>query len=125
ATVRMPAARARAAPARWAAPRGGLQPCRSQAPDRVTGPLTPLIDPSTTRSPFRRQRVSTTRIARALISVSDKRGLDELARGLERHGVQILSTGGTARALRDAGATVVEVAQYTGAPEILDGRVKT
>jgi phosphoribosylaminoimidazolecarboxamide formyltransferase/IMP cyclohydrolase len=66
-----------------------------------------------------------TRIRRALISVSDKRGVDELARGLTRHGVQILSTGGTARALRDAGAQVTDVAAYTGAPEILDGRVKT
>jgi phosphoribosylaminoimidazolecarboxamide formyltransferase/IMP cyclohydrolase len=60
-----------------------------------------------------------------LVSVSDKRAVDELARGLQRHGVQILSTGGTARALRDAGAQVTEVADYTGAPEILDGRVKT
>ena len=65
------------------------------------------------------------RIRRALVSVSDKRGVDELARGLARHGVEILSTGGTARALRDAGARVTEVAAYTGAPEILDGRVKT
>jgi phosphoribosylaminoimidazolecarboxamide formyltransferase/IMP cyclohydrolase len=65
------------------------------------------------------------RIRRALVSVSDKRGVEELARGLARHGVQILSTGGTARRLRDAGAQVMEVADYTGAPEILDGRVKT
>ncbi len=65
------------------------------------------------------------RIRRALVSVSDKRGVEELAKGLARHGVQILSTGGTARALREAGAQVTEVADYTGAPEILDGRVKT
>src|SRR5215468_10530516 len=65
------------------------------------------------------------RIKRALVSVSDKRGVEELARGLQRHGVEVLSTGGTARALRDAGAQVTEVAAYTGAPEILDGRVKT
>jgi len=65
------------------------------------------------------------KIKRALISVSDKRGVEELARGLQRHGVQILSTGGTARTLREAGASVTEVADYTGAPEILDGRVKT
>src|SRR6478735_8570440 len=65
------------------------------------------------------------RIQRALVSVSDKRGVEELARGLSRHGVEVLSTGGTARALRDAGARVTEVAAYTGAPEILDGRVKT
>jgi phosphoribosylaminoimidazolecarboxamide formyltransferase/IMP cyclohydrolase len=65
------------------------------------------------------------RVRRALVSVSDKRGVEELARGLHRHGVEVLSTGGTARALRDAGARVTEVASYTGAPEILDGRVKT
>jgi len=65
------------------------------------------------------------RIRRALVSVSDKRGVEELARGLSRHGIEVLSTGGTARALREAGARVTEVAAYTGAPEILDGRVKT
>ncbi len=65
------------------------------------------------------------RIERALVSVWDKRGVEELAVGLERHGVTVLSTGGTARKLREAGAKVVEVADYTGAPEILDGRVKT
>ncbi len=65
------------------------------------------------------------RIRRALVSVSDKRGVEELAKGLARHGVEILSTGGTARRLREAGAQVQEVADYTGAPEILDGRVKT
>jgi phosphoribosylaminoimidazolecarboxamide formyltransferase/IMP cyclohydrolase len=59
------------------------------------------------------------------VSVSDKRGVDELAAGLSRHGVQILSTGGTAKRLRDAGCHVTEVAEWTGAPEILDGRVKT
>src|SRR4051794_23063965 len=65
------------------------------------------------------------KVRRALVSVSDKRGGGELARGLARHGVEILSTGGTARKLRELGAHVLEVAAYTGAPEILDGRVKT
>jgi phosphoribosylaminoimidazolecarboxamide formyltransferase/IMP cyclohydrolase len=65
------------------------------------------------------------KVRRALVSVSDKRGVEELARGLARHGVEILSTGGTARKLRELGAQVVDVAAYTGAPEILDGRVKT
>src|SRR5262245_52540000 len=65
------------------------------------------------------------KIRRALVSVSDKRGLAELGRALGRHGVEILSTGGTARALAEAGGKVVEVADYTGAPEMLDGRVKT
>jgi phosphoribosylaminoimidazolecarboxamide formyltransferase/IMP cyclohydrolase len=65
------------------------------------------------------------RIARALVSVSDKTGLIELARGLHGLGVEILSTGGTARALADAGIPVVQVSAFTGSPEILDGRVKT
>ncbi|MCS6797120.1 MAG: bifunctional phosphoribosylaminoimidazolecarboxamide formyltransferase/IMP cyclohydrolase [Myxococcota bacterium] len=65
------------------------------------------------------------RIRRALISVSDRRGLIELARALVTHGVEILSTGGTARALREHGVEATDVERYTGAPEILDGRVKT
>jgi phosphoribosylaminoimidazolecarboxamide formyltransferase/IMP cyclohydrolase len=64
-------------------------------------------------------------IKRALLSVSDKTGLLDLARGLAAHGVELLSTGGTAKAIRDAGLTVIEVADYTGFPEMLDGRVKT
>jgi phosphoribosylaminoimidazolecarboxamide formyltransferase/IMP cyclohydrolase len=65
------------------------------------------------------------RIVRALISVSDKTGLTRLADGLARHGVQLLSTGGTAKALRDAGHAVTDVSAHTGFPEIMDGRVKT
>ncbi|MBU1954343.1 IMP cyclohydrolase, partial [Patescibacteria group bacterium] len=64
-------------------------------------------------------------IKRALISVSDKTGLAELGKALAALGVEILSTGGTAKALRDAGVAMTEVADYTGSPEILDGRVKT
>ena len=64
-------------------------------------------------------------IERALISVSDKTGLIGLAQALAAQGVEILSTGGTARALRAAGIAVTEVSDYTGQPEILDGRVKT
>jgi phosphoribosylaminoimidazolecarboxamide formyltransferase/IMP cyclohydrolase len=64
-------------------------------------------------------------IRRALISVSDKRGVVELAKVLAAHHVQILSTGGTAAALAAAGISVTQVSDYTGAPEILDGRVKT
>ncbi len=64
-------------------------------------------------------------IKRALISVSDKTGLIEFARGLIGFGVQIISTGGTAKALRDAGIDVTEVAEITGFPEMMDGRVKT
>jgi phosphoribosylaminoimidazolecarboxamide formyltransferase/IMP cyclohydrolase len=71
------------------------------------------------------ERESVAPIKRALLSVSDKSGVLELARGLSEHGVELLSTGGTAKMLRDAGLTVREVADYTGFPEMLDGRVKT
>jgi phosphoribosylaminoimidazolecarboxamide formyltransferase/IMP cyclohydrolase len=64
-------------------------------------------------------------IRRALISVFDKTGLTELGRGLSDREIEIVSTGGSARALSDAGVPVVEVSDYTGFPEILDGRVKT
>jgi phosphoribosylaminoimidazolecarboxamide formyltransferase/IMP cyclohydrolase len=64
-------------------------------------------------------------VRRALISVSDKAGLVPFARALAACGVEILSTGGSARTLRDAGVPVKEVADHTGFPEILDGRVKT
>jgi len=62
---------------------------------------------------------------RALISVSNKAGLVEFARGLVQRGFDIVSTGGTARALADAGVPVVQVSAVTGAPEMMDGRVKT
>ena len=65
------------------------------------------------------------RIGRALISVSDKTGLVELGKALAAHGVEILSTGGSAKSLRDAGVKVIEVSDHTGFPEIMDGRVKT
>jgi phosphoribosylaminoimidazolecarboxamide formyltransferase/IMP cyclohydrolase len=64
-------------------------------------------------------------IRRALLSVCDKTGLVELARALVQRNIEILSTGGTARLLRDNGLPVREVASYTGFPEIMDGRVKT
>ncbi len=64
-------------------------------------------------------------VRRALISVSDKTGLVEFGRFLAARGVEILSTGGTAKALREAGVPVKDVSEHTGFPEILDGRVKT
>ena len=64
-------------------------------------------------------------IRSALLSVSDKSGLEPLARALAARGVKLISTGGTARAMRDLGLEVAEVADVTGAPEMLDGRVKT
>jgi phosphoribosylaminoimidazolecarboxamide formyltransferase/IMP cyclohydrolase len=65
------------------------------------------------------------KIRQALISLSDKRGALEFARGLAAQGVKLLSTGGTAKLLRDAGLDVTEIGDYTGFPEMLDGRVKT
>jgi phosphoribosylaminoimidazolecarboxamide formyltransferase/IMP cyclohydrolase len=64
-------------------------------------------------------------ITRALMSVTDKSGLAEFATFLAGYQVEILSTGGTAKLLRDNGVTVVEVSDFTGFPEMLDGRVKT
>ncbi|MCO4811762.1 MAG: bifunctional phosphoribosylaminoimidazolecarboxamide formyltransferase/IMP cyclohydrolase [Gammaproteobacteria bacterium] len=64
-------------------------------------------------------------VRRALVSVSDKRGLVPFVQGLAKLGVEILSTGGTCRQLRDAGLDVIEVSEKTGFPEIMDGRVKT
>jgi phosphoribosylaminoimidazolecarboxamide formyltransferase / IMP cyclohydrolase len=65
------------------------------------------------------------RVRRALISVSDKTAIGDFARGLARLGVELVSTGGTATSLREAGLEVTDVAELTGSPEILDGRVKT
>src|ERR1700742_5015424 len=65
------------------------------------------------------------KISRALLSVSDKTGLIDFAKGLAKHSVTLISTGGTAKALRDAGLTVIDVAEVTQSPEMMDGRVKT
>jgi phosphoribosylaminoimidazolecarboxamide formyltransferase / IMP cyclohydrolase len=65
------------------------------------------------------------KITRALLSVSDKTGVVEFARGLSAQGVELVSTGGTAKLLREQGLTVVDVAEITGVPEMMDGRVKT
>ncbi len=64
-------------------------------------------------------------VRRALLSVSDKAGILEFAQALSQRGVELLSTGGTARLLSDAGLPVIEVSDYTGFPEMMDGRVKT
>ena len=65
------------------------------------------------------------RITRALLSVSDKTGLVDFAKALAGFGVELVSTGGTAKALKDAGLKVTDVAELTGFPEMMDGRVKT
>jgi phosphoribosylaminoimidazolecarboxamide formyltransferase/IMP cyclohydrolase len=65
------------------------------------------------------------KIERAIISVTDKSGIVGLANSLSGLGVQILSTGGTARALREGGVSVTDISDYTGFPELMDGRIKT
>ena len=65
------------------------------------------------------------KIKKAIISVSNKTGILDIAKQLSTFGVEILSTGGTAKALREAGLAVKDVSEYTGFPEMLDGRVKT
>ena len=69
--------------------------------------------------------MSDVKITRALLSVSDKSGLSELGQALARHGVELVSTGGTAKSLRDAGLEVRDISDLTGFPEMMDGRVKT
>jgi len=64
-------------------------------------------------------------IERAIISVTDKTGIADFARALSKFGVEILSTGGTARTLRESGVSVTDISNYTGFPEMMDGRVKT
>src|SRR5213080_771937 len=65
------------------------------------------------------------RVRRALLSVSDKSGLVEFARALADEGIELISTGGTRKALADAGLPVLEVSELTGFPEMMDGRLKT
>ena len=65
------------------------------------------------------------KIVRALISVTDKTGIVDFVRGLGKWGIEIISTGNTAKQLRDAGLAVRDISEVTGMPEMLDGRVKT
>src|SRR4030042_4338413 len=65
------------------------------------------------------------KVRRAIVSVSDKTGVGSFAKGLAQMGVEILSTGGTAKTLREQGISVKDISDYTGFPEMLDGRVKT
>lgn len=86
--------------------------------------LTPRSEPGATINESR-QAMETYKIKRALLSVSDKTGLDDFAKRLAALGVQLISTGGTCKYLRDLGLDVTEISDYTGAPELFDGRVKT
>src|SRR5271169_1193798 len=74
---------------------------------------------------YRRMASDLRRISRALLSVSDKSGLVAFGRTLAKFGVKLISTGGTARALAEAGLEVTDVAELTGFPEMMDGRLKT
>ncbi|MGB5686493.1 MAG: IMP cyclohydrolase [Candidatus Electrothrix sp.] len=65
------------------------------------------------------------KVARALISLTDKSGIEDFAKALTEMGIEILSTGGTAKKMRDNGIPVTDVSEFTGFPEMLDGRVKT
>ncbi len=65
------------------------------------------------------------KVSTALISVTDKSGMVDFARSLEGLGIEILSTGGTAKTIRDGGVKVLDISEYTGFPEMMDGRVKT
>jgi phosphoribosylaminoimidazolecarboxamide formyltransferase / IMP cyclohydrolase len=86
-----------------------------------------MADPAATAADERAQGrpADEVRVRRALLSVSDKTGIADFARGLARLGIEVVSTGGTAAALREAGLEVRDVSELTGSPEILDGRVKT
>ncbi|MCU1320038.1 MAG: phosphoribosylaminoimidazolecarboxamide formyltransferase/IMP cyclohydrolase [Edaphobacter sp.] len=82
-----------------------------------------MIDHTSATSPI--QTIDLRPIRRALLSVTDKTGLVDFARALASHNVELVSTGGTSKALRDAGLTVRDISDLTGFPEMLDGRVKT
>src|SRR6476619_3155234 len=91
-----------------------------------SSPSTNLSDPSPRAGAAATDtRQASAIVAQALLSVSDKSGIVELARGLVSLGVALLSTGGTAKVLADAGIPVTDISSYTGFPEMLDGRVKT
>src|SRR5690606_20979789 len=103
------------------------QPLRGQPEPRGRDAGDPSRDPAQEAARIRNRLTmgEPVRIRRALLSVSDKTGLLELATALARHGTTLLSTGGTARALREAGLDVTDVSEATGFPEMMDGRVKT
>src|SRR5580704_1501184 len=99
------------------------------AAERRPTPLSPT-EPSTDKLLFRSILLSEVfmspgKIQRAILSVTDKTGLVEFARKLSGLGVELISTGGTAKLLRDSGIVVKDISELTGFPEMLDGRVKT
>src|SRR5262245_16478257 len=84
-------------------------------------PLRFALTPANRARKLCRDKFSMVKIQRALLSVSDKTGLAQLAQTLAAAGVELISTGGTAKALRDAGLKVIDLSAYTGFPEMLDG----
>ena len=84
-----------------------------------------IAGPVASRSASESSAMEKRKIARALLSVSDKTGLIDFAKGLSAHGVELVSTGGTAKLLREAGLEVIDVAEITRVPEMMGGRVKT
>ena len=102
-----------------------LRPLPYSACPRAAGSLRGLALVGTLRTGFQPEKDFYMPITRALLSVSDKTGLAAFAKDLHDLGVELLSTGGTSRALRDAGLPVIDVSEFTGAPELFDGRLKT
>src|SRR4051794_31483337 len=99
---------------------GGSCTWRNRRPRAMADPATPATGAEAGPRPE-----DAVKVRRALISVSDKTGIVDFARGLARLGVEIVSTGGTAASLRDAGIEVRDGSELTGPPEILSGRGKT
>ena len=97
--------------------------CPLAAPGNRSPPAVRKLRPMSDPSPV--VAAGDVRVRRALLSVSDKRGVVDFAKGLAALGVELVSTGGTARALREAGLDVRAVDDLTGFPEMMDGRVKT
>src|SRR5688500_5910669 len=120
------AVRHRVARVRDPAVRRGAQPLRRQPEPGRRDARHPPRDPAQEAARIRNGLMpGPVKLRRALLSVSDKTGLVELGQALHRHGVELVSTGGTARALRAAGLPVKDVSDLTGFPEMMDGRVKT
>jgi phosphoribosylaminoimidazolecarboxamide formyltransferase/IMP cyclohydrolase len=97
----------------------------ARGPPLLCSDFTPAVNRWQAESYFKYGEIMDIKIKRALLSVTDKSGLAEFAGGLDKMGVSLISTGGTAAMLRSAGLEVTDVSQVTGFPEMLDGRVKT
>src|SRR3974390_1494659 len=110
---------------RCSAPSCATLPAISAGPRRFSASTAARCDASSRTTDLSNSGAARPPGPRALLSVSDKRGIVELGKALAARGVALLSTGGTAKLLAGAGLVVTEVSDYTGFPEIMDGRVKT